>query len=306
MRDAVRAPRRLNFQQLQLVSITLSTVIAGPQLVAALGSTSIGLIGDAVFTVIYILFSLLVFLTTRAARHSCALVFPYGTGKLEAIASSILAVSFTLSGLGIASASLYRVLEPSPPESVAAPLVITTILLAQSAALYALSAPLAKEPSGVVKAWRRAQLIDVCGLGLTIVLVSAAAFDPRFAIGDPIAGCVIASAMLYTAYQTFRNAFWELADRALEEKVQLLILRGLADSFDAFDDILDIRTRRSGGVPIIEIALGFAMNREWRTVVARCEQVRRSVVASVEGAEVLVLPATPALMASQAPAGAAA
>ena len=167
--------------------------------------------------------------------------------------------------------------------------------MAQSAGLYVASIPLAKEPSGAVKAWRRAQLIDALGLGTTMMLVSLAAVVPGLAIGDPLAGCIVAAAMFYTAYQTFRAAFWELADRALEEEVQLLILRSLADSFDAFDTILAIRTRRSGGVPIIEITLGFQPDREWGAIVAHCAAVRRSVLGNVEGASVSVLPATPEL-----------
>lgn len=296
---------RLSFERLQLVSITLSTVIAGPQIIAAFGSTSIGMIGDALFTLIYILFSVLVFLTMRAARRACALVFPYGTGKIEAIAGAILGVSFTLSGLGIGAISLYRALDPPQPENVTGPLIVTGILVVQSAGLWLASRPLAREPSGVVKVWRRAQAIDVVGLSVTMVLVAAASMVPQLAIGDAVAGFIISGAMLFTAYQTFHNAFWELADKALEEEVQLLILGGLAERFDDFDDILAIRTRRSGGVPIVEITLGFRDGRDWAAVVAQCAAVRQSVASRVEGASVTVLPATEELVAPQ-PSGKAA
>ena len=286
-----RVWRRIRIEHLQLLDVVWATAWLVPRCYAAFTSTSVGLIADAVSLVVELAFGLLVYLAYRAARRSCPLLFPYGAGKFEAIANSLLGMSLLVSGVGIVSAGVMRFADPVTPENTTNGLILLAISTVYIAVLLAASAHLRRSDSIVVKLWRRSVLLDLILKAATIAMVLAAStLGGIFVYGDALAAILIGFAMLALAVRTLRDTVWELSDRALEEGAQLLVLKGLSERFEDFDDLIDIRTRRIGGRPIIEVALGFNETRGWQQVVGTCAKLRETLERHLDGAEIVVWP----------------
>ena len=284
-------PPRLDFGLCQLIVLGTGAVLIGPRIYAAFSSTSIGLVADALQDLVELAFGLLVYLSLRAAKRSSALLFPHGTGKFETIANSLLALSLLFSGTAIVIVGSGRLMSPVLPEQTLTAMALLAVTMSINAAIYFLSRPLLNNHGAVVRIWRQALLIDVLMKVATLAFVFAAEFGGLLIYFDGLAAVLIGIAMLWLAARALKDSVWELSDRALEEEIQLDILRSLANKMQAFDDLLDVRTRRVAGQPVIEVVVGFGLERSWPYVVENCETLRGEIQANVQGARVSVFPA---------------
>lgn len=280
-----------SFETFQLIGLIVGLVWIGPRVVAALNSTSIGLAADAAQHVIKVVFAFFMYLSLRAANRSNALLFPYGTGKLESLSNALLAISLILSAVGITAFAAVRLLSPEPPMNADMGIQFLIASFAINFLLYALTYPHEKSKKTVVTYWRMSYLISLSMKAVTIGCVYLSQQGGAFAYLDAISGLLTAAFMFWLAYKTLVDSVWELSDRALEENAQLLILGGLAENFHSFDELKDVRTRRVGGQPTIEISLGFFDNRSWKYIIHQCEEIEKKVAAQIPGALVTVFPA---------------
>ncbi|MBM3218565.1 MAG: hypothetical protein FJZ38_07750 [Candidatus Rokubacteria bacterium] len=83
----------------------------------------------------------------------------------------------------------------------------------------------------------------------------------------------------------------DLLDRALEESRQLLIVRVLAQHFDAYEHVREVRSRRSGARIYIEIFLGFDASRTLGGVQRAVDAMRADLEALIAGSSVVIVPA---------------
>lgn len=278
------------FETFQLIGLIIGLIWIGPRLFAAINSTSVGLAADAAQHVIKVTFAFFIYLSLRAANRSNALLFPYGTGKFESLANILLAISLVLSALGISAFAGMRLLSPEAPVNAETGIVFLVMSFVINLALYAFSYPHEKSRKTVVTYWRMSYLISLSMKAMTIVCVYLSQQGGAYVHLDAISGLVTAVFMFWLAYKSLVDSVWELSDRALEEKVQLQILRAIADNFNGFDQLKDVRTRRTGGQPTIEVSLGFYDNRSWKYIAHKCQEIERQIASEVTGARVTVSP----------------
>jgi divalent metal cation (Fe/Co/Zn/Cd) transporter len=79
-------------------------------------------------------------------------------------------------------------------------------------------------------------------------------------------------------------------DYALEEQSQLLILRSLANHFERYENIKDIRTRVSGGKIYVEIFLEFDGNLKHAEVMKTVSSMQLEIKDLLKCDEVLIIP----------------
>lgn len=282
--------RTPSFHTFQLAGLLFGIIWVAPRLYAALISTSVGLLADAVQHVVEVAFSIFVFLALRAAKRSCALLFPHGTGKFETIGAAIFSISLVLSGGAILVAGVMRILNPEVPERAGLGILLLAISLCINVVLFVASRPLERNGTVMVKVWRKAYMMDIWMKSATILFVFVAQSGGLLVYADPLAAIIIGLSTLYFAVEALAHSVWELTDRALEEEVQMRIVTSLAHSFHAFDDLVDVRTRRVGNTPIIEVIVGFDLSRTWQHVVDSADELRAELEKHVAGAEVMVIP----------------
>jgi len=283
--------KKITFEQIQIFAIVNGIFWLGPRAYAAYTSTSLGLAAEAIQHAFDMVALSLIYFSIRAANRSNALLYPHGTGKFEAIANSVLGLSMLCSGVGLTGAGLVRLSAPAVPEQTLSGLILLVVALVINTFVYAVSKPMEKNGSKVVKFWRRAYLMDMLLKVVTIALVSLAKVTQVMAWLDAMSGIVIGGVMVYLAWITIKDSIWELSDRALEESIQLTILGSLNENFHRYEHLVDIRTRRSGGQPIIEIFLDFNDDRLWLDIQNQCSAIKQELEDRIAGATVYILPA---------------
>src|SRR5262249_60353218 len=72
---------------------------------------------------------------------------------------------------------------------------------------------------------------------------------------------VVAGFLIVVGVGLLREALPALLDRALTEPMQVQVNRTLAAFFHDYDELISVRTRRSGNIAHVEITLGFPENK---------------------------------------------
>lgn len=278
------------FETFQLINLCIGIFWIAPRVYAAMVSNSVGILGDAVQHVVEVTFSCMVFFSLRAVQRSSALLFPHGTGKFEAMANGLLAFSMVLSGVAIIVAAGLRVLNPEPTQGAGFGLVVLAMSFAITLSLFLLTRPLEQTGRTVVRIWRRLLYLDLFLKSSTIAFVFLSGFGGIFAYLDPIAALIIGILMIRFGFHALRDSIFELSDRALEEEIQIKVMASLADNFDAFDEFIDVRTRRTGGKPVIEIFLGYGEDRTWSEVTKAIQGIESQMQSAVAGASIIAIP----------------
>ena len=100
----------------------------------------------------------------------------------------------------------------------------------------------------------------------------------------------VALVMVQLAVSMCRSALPSLLDRTLAEAQQEMINRALINHFEHYDELVAVRSRLSGNVPIVEIVLGFTGNRRMAEIQQVVDRVAAEMRELMPGAIVLAVP----------------
>ncbi|MCK9244601.1 MAG: cation transporter, partial [Candidatus Marinimicrobia bacterium] len=107
---------------------------------------------------------------------------------------------------------------------------------------------------------------------------------------DPIGALVLSGFLFYSAYTLFSTSMDNLMDRTLEESMQTGILKVLAQHFDDYHDLHDIRSRRSGGDVFIELYLEFDDHLPMEKVMEHIKTISADIKAIIRNCQVNIIP----------------
>jgi ferrous-iron efflux pump FieF len=113
---------------------------------------------------------------------------------------------------------------------------------------------------------------------------------PWAAYIDPALSLVVAAMILISAYKIFTRSIYDLLDGALEENIQLMIMRELAVHFDKYRDFHGVRSRRVGSRVFIELFLEFEPDRTMGEVQDSIENIKSGMEKSIKGSQVIIVP----------------
>jgi ferrous-iron efflux pump FieF len=250
-------------------SATRTAVIAGAidvlvTLGALLAAHSAVILADFCKTLLEFMAVLLAWLTIRRIQQGAHHQFNYGVGKLENLSSLIVSLLMFLCLAVIIANATYSLMHPAHISGIGVWIsvvsqivfgVINTRLVLQSRRLAReRNSPLLEAQAGLFFSKAVANGFILLSLGLSTLL---AAYSWSLYI-DPCASLIIAVSILFAALGIFKNSTLDLLDRTLEEEHQICILRALARHFDRYEELREIRSRRSGSQVFVEIVLGFA------------------------------------------------
>ncbi len=222
--------------------------------------------------------------------------FNYGFGKFESFSSLGMAVLMVISFICIMFIAVLRFISPVPVTGFGVLLGIGLHLIFGSinGSLFFKSLHLEKkDQSSLISTQRRLYLIKFSAniIMFSSLIMSYFLSHYRWAMyADPIAATIIALMILANATKIFKFSSRDLLDYALEEQSQLLILRSLANHFDRYENIKDIRTRVSGGKIYVEIFLEFAGNLQHAEVMETMKSMQAEITELLNCDEVLIIP----------------
>lgn len=183
---------------------------------------------------------------------------PYGHGKYETLATSVVGLSLMLVGLFLMKDSGERIWAVMNGESLAAPGMIALIAavasIAVKEALYCYTAYYGKKMESdamIANAWHHrsdslSSIATMIGIGGAILL------GEQWTVLDPIAAILVSVLIIKVAVDVIRQSFDDLVDHSLPEETQQQII----DIISEFADVKDphnLRTRRIGARSSVDI-----------------------------------------------------
>jgi ferrous-iron efflux pump FieF len=270
-------------------------------IVAAIIANSITLESEILKNIGLVTAVFLSYLSIRKVNRGKTEGYNYGYGKLESVSGLIVAVVLVISLIIVIWHTVERFQHPVELHTGGLDLAIvfSGIALASSAWLWRHDYHLSKkEYSPVIESlWRMYRFKTIASVLVILSLVLSYIFsDQSWAFYvDPVGSVIISLFILQSIYNISSMSVYDLLDRALEESLQMIILRKLAQYFDEYEAIHGIRSRRSGANVYVEIFLEFDEERKMGEIQKVIDTIRDNLQSKITGSEIVISPTTVAV-----------
>lgn len=239
---------------------------------------------------------LLSWLTMRRIATGKALAYDYGYGKLENASSLLVALTMLVSLVVALYGTVVRFREPVLVDRIGLGFFVALWSAGANAWSWRRTFLLAqRENSSILESqWHNqrtktmANLCVVASLGLSMTFKGQA----WSAYIDPFFSLVLSGFLAYAIYSIVSMNVSDLLDRALDESLQLVILRELAAYFDDYVAFHGVRSRRSGKSVYIDLFLEFEGSRTMAEVQKTIEAIKANLENKIPGSQVTIAPAT--------------
>lgn len=218
------------------------------------------LLADAAHSGADVAGAIAVLVGVRVARRPADADHPYGHGKAEWIASSLVAVALVLAGLDVmveAALALFRPLV-APPESAA--LVTALFALALKEVMYQYQMKRGREwHSPALVAGAADHRSDVytslaAAAGIAIAMASGVLHAPLLRFADPLAGLAVSGVVVRIGYNLAVQSFRSLLDEVLDPQTTAA-MEEVASHVNGVTRVDVLRIRSSGSYWIVDIKI---------------------------------------------------
>jgi cation diffusion facilitator family transporter len=272
-----------------IVSIVSNSCLIALKLAAGLITGSVGILSDAVHSLMDLIASVIAFASVRKADEPADAGHRYGHEKLEDIAAGAQALLLLVGGIFIAVEAVRRLVNGGSVSDVgigmavaggaaAINLVVSTYLSRAgrrtgSTALDANAADLRTDAIVSVGVLVSLVIVDLTGLSWV----------------DPVVGLIVAAAISTTGVRILNAAIRRLADEALPDD-ELATLQGVVDSFlsEEVVGVHDLRARHVGSRHQVDLHMQFAEGTSLKRAHYLSHQLQDAVIARLPGTTVLV------------------
>jgi cation diffusion facilitator family transporter len=295
-RKSVVTEQELKQERSVLRAIILDLGAVGVNIVAAIASGSITVLADLLRAGLMLMIEIASWVTMWRGHHGKFVAFEYGIGKIERIATIIIAGGLLFSATYTVAAAWGRL---SIPEILPTPGMIFAVIAASynfAVNLYCavdFARANQKEGSLILGATLKARISKLVNSGIVVLVLLTASWlsDPKGATMVDVAGALLATGfMVWTAVRLLRESLPDLMDRSLPEHDQLRLLSVVARHFDKFDQFEAVRSRQSGGRAYVDMELEFERMMPLREVQRRCVAIENEIVELIPNAIVNVTP----------------
>ena len=288
---SLREKQRTVFQ-----SLVVDFLLWIPDIAAAILSGSIVLFADALKCANEILATFFAWLTLRKMAKGGAGAYDYGLGKFETITSIVTGGVMFISLALVFFIAIYRIIIPEEivHEGAYLGVVLMVIGVCTNTWLWRKNASLYRQsPSPIIdsqwRLFRTKAFSDFSVLASLLATLALSHFSWSLYI-DPLASFIIAGFLLSSGYRVITSSLPDLLDRTLDEELQMVIIRHLAEFFDDYTALHGIRSRRSGTNVYIEIFLEFDGNRKMAEVQESINRIRASLERNIPKSSVSIVP----------------
>jgi len=293
-----------------LTSLIVDLILWIPDIIAAVLSGSIVLFADAVKCGNEILATFFAYLTLRKMAKGGAGSYDYGMGKLETVTSILTGTVMFISLLLVFGVAMYRIVIPAEIVHDGAYLGIFLMIIGvvTNSWLWRKNYRLYKtDPSPIIDSqWRlfRAKAFSDFSVLLSLIASLALMHYAWSLYIDPFASFIIAGFLFFSGYRVITSSLPDLLDKTLDEELQIVIVRHLAEFFDDYTALHSVRSRRSGSNVYIEIFLEFDGEKKMCEVQEAINRIRTSLEKNIPKSSVSIVPtSTPVCMVQGTSAG---
>jgi cation diffusion facilitator family transporter len=279
-----------------LTSLIVDFILWIPDIAAAILSGSIVLFADALKCANEILATFFAYLTLRKMSRGGAGSYDYGLGKFETITSIITGAVMFVSLALVFFVAVYRLIVPAElvHEGAYLGIVLMIIGVCMNSWLWIKNFRLYQTaPSPIIDSqWRLFRTKAFSDFSVLCALIATLAFS-HYSWSlyiDPLASFIIAGFLLTSGYRVITSSLPDLLDKTLDENLQMVIVRHLAEFFDDYTALHGVRSRRSGTNVYIEIFLEFDSNRRMSEVQESINRIKDSLERNIPKSSVSIVP----------------
>lgn len=180
----------------------------------------------------------------------------FGHGKAESLAGLVQAAFIAGSAVFLSLHAVDRLIHPQPLTRIGAGIAVMVFAMAVTGVLLALQRyVIRRTQSTAIRADALHYATDLATNGATLLALLLAALGwPGL---DPLFALAIAAYILYSAYRIARDAIDLLMDHELPPEERMRIRR-VAETVPGVLGVHELRTRRSGQMPVIQLHLELA------------------------------------------------
>lgn len=276
-------------------NILAGVVSVIPKLAAAILSGSVTLYASVLKTINEALGIVIAWTIARKISRGDG-TYDYGMGKFENIARIITGGILLISVLILVLIAAMKFLAPAVlgVSGIAVGMAITLVMIGVDSWFWIRNYRIAQhEPSPLMDSqWRLFRLKAFANIVVFLALVLAVLCSayPWAVYIDPAASLVIIGILFRSGYDMIRQSLPDLLDRTLDEELQLVVMKELADHFDRYEQLHAVRSRRSGGSIYIEIFLEFQGDMRMSEVQEIMDRMKASLEEKIPKSFVNIIP----------------
>ncbi len=291
------ADQPVNKEGLLLNFLIIDIIVLLARVLISFASNSMSMYTTSVKAGVSILTALISYVSVKWIVRGESDSFNYGYGKIESISSVIKASALLLSFAILVYTSLERLSSPVEVNVGGSIVAIAFLLFVTCGGIYRwtrLNRILARgDRSPVLWSQSKATVssIIVNAGSLLAIFLSILLMQYSWAVYiDPVLSIMLSAYILITAYTIFSGSMGDLLDKTIDESMQLIIVRALAEFFDEYTQILGVRSRRSGGMIFIEIQLEFEADKQMGDVQNVVDRMQRRLEDSIKDSKITIIP----------------
>ena len=279
-----------------LTSLIIDFILWLPDIAAAILSGSVVLLADAVKCANEILATFFAYLTIRKMSRGGAGTYDYGMGKFETLTSIITGGVMFISLMLVFFSAIHRIIDPEElvTEGVWLGIILMVIGVTMNTWLWQKNYRLwKKSPSPIMDSqWRLFRTKAFSDFSVLCALIAGMVLSqyPWSLYIDPFASFIIAGFLLFSGYRVIVSSLPDLLDKTLDEELQLVIVRHLAEFFNDYYALHGVRSRRSGSNVYIEIFLEFDREKSMGEVQAAINRIKANLEKTIPKSSVSIVP----------------
>jgi len=283
-------PQLLRFRSARsftLISIAAAVVTTLLKLFAWRITGSIGLLSDALESLVNLAAAVVAFWALGLAAKPPDRQHPFGHSKAEYFSSGLESTLIIVAALGIIHLALPRRWQPQPPEALGVGLALSLFATAVNGAVAVILLRAGRRLNSIgLRADGHHLLTDVwTSLGVVLALIVVRLTG--LAVLDPLIAIAVAVNIVFTGWQLLRETASGLLDHALPPGELQVVESVLAGHRSEGVDFHAIRTRRAGARRFI--SLHVLVPGCWTVAAghAFCDQLERQICSALTGAHVI-------------------
>ena len=249
--------RDKQIQRVTWFGLAINAVLTAFKLVAGLVGRSSAMVADGVHSLSDFVSDIIILVFLRISSKGRDKSHDFGHGKFETMATFLLSIILVIVAAQILSHGISKAASILRGEDVPVPSMLAlwaaVISIAAKELCYRVTVAVGRRvgsPAVIANAWHHrsdalSSVGSLAGIGAAIFL------GRRWAILDPVAGCVIAIVIFAVAIKMALPSMKELLDISLPEDIENEIV-AIASGVEGVSDVHNLKTRRNGPSVIIE------------------------------------------------------
>lgn len=259
-RQGMTRTREQRIYRTTILGSIVNVILLAGKFAAGILGHSAAMIADAVHSLSDFLTDIVVIVLVRFSSKPADNNHPYGHGKYETMATSIIGITLAAVGILLGWNGIVKIIHfmqgapQQSPETIALIAAIASIVLKEW--VFRATKKVAVEvhsPTLEANAWHH-RSDALSSIGTALGIGGALLLGGRWAVLDAVAAVVVSGMIIITALRLLRQASGELLEESLPKQIEDTIIQ-IAYRDPLVRDVHHLHTRRIGSIMAIELHL---------------------------------------------------